>query len=178
MCFAGRVQPSGYRGSELVERCSECKAAASTRCDRCGRPACDEHRPEEGQRCPSCEAYFSAKAEHLVKAPPRGFDSETVISTSIAGFAIFGALIAVLTSVAVDGLSWWLAFAATIGTFGGAMIGVAAGGAASIALTTGTWLFRAGRAIGNLLRPRLARRQFLAESKVQPQLRSPSERDD
>ena len=59
------------------EGCAVCKALATERCYRCGRPLCPEHAHPPDRRCPLCEAWFAQNrapgrnAKHPVEIPSR-----------------------------------------------------------------------------------------------------------
>ena len=50
-----------------ADGCAVCKALATNRCLRCGRPLCARHAHPPDRRCQLCEAWY---AEH--RAPGRG----------------------------------------------------------------------------------------------------------
>ena len=51
-----------YRTQEVTGLCKICRAPTSLRCARCADPLCEQHLPEEDERCQDCENLWLERA--------------------------------------------------------------------------------------------------------------------
>lgn len=145
------------REAPLTVRCHRCDAIADSACQRCDRPACDEHAPGRGRRCDACEAELERR---LAAIPPVEIDrgSRKLALATIAASTAFFALAAAIAVIAGDASLLTVAINAVAG---------ALFAAAAVALASMPGL---GRATTRALRRRRARRRFLAERPGQRRL--------
>ena len=81
-----------YRQKKYLPLCGICRVPGATTCCRCGVPLCDDHTPEPGKWCQSCEQEFAIYEIAHDTIQRQRWDNLGALLVVIAMFPVAGTL--------------------------------------------------------------------------------------